>query len=57
MPEDMLPACNLSKNAAKEALVAAHARSMAAVRSIMEAAEVTGVAAVPRAPEGPTVCR
>lgn len=37
--------------------MAAHARSMAAARSIMEAVEVTEVAADPRAPEGPTVCR
>jgi hypothetical protein len=37
-------------DAAKEALVAAHARSMAAARSIMEAVEVTEVAADPREP-------
>jgi hypothetical protein len=56
MPESMLPACNLSKNAATEAAEAAPARSMGAVRST-EAAEVTGVAADPPAPEDPMVCR
>jgi hypothetical protein len=43
-----------------EALVAAHVRSMAAVRSIVEAAEATEVmevAAGLQAVEGPTVCK
>ena len=59
MPEDMLPAYNLSKNVATEALEAADARYMAAAPS-MEAAGVmgvTGLAADPRVPEGPTACR
>jgi hypothetical protein len=53
MPEKMLPACKLSKNAATEA---ARARSMVVARST-EAAEVTGVAADPAAPGDPMVCR
>ena len=55
LPEDMLPAYNLSKNVATEALEAADAQSMAAAPS-MEAAAVmgvTGVAADPRVPGGP----
>ena len=55
MPEDMLPAYNLSKNVATEALEVAHAPPMAAAPS-MEAAGVmgvTGVAADPRVPEAP----
>ena len=55
MPEDILPAYNLSKNVATEALEAAHARSKAAAPS-MEAARVmgvTGVAADPRVPGAP----
>jgi hypothetical protein len=55
-PEHIVPAYNLSKSAATEAAVAAEARSMAAGRST-EAAEVTGVAVDPRAPEGPMECR
>ena len=55
MPEDMLPAYNLSKNVATVALEAAHARSNggSARRGLWG---VTGVAADPRVPEGPTAC-